>query len=200
MPFFGALCAAWSVREVNRPWQGVTASPNHGVQQHPTMGCISEYCLWPAAAASGGEARRTTPADVFLLSALAKLGATVVTYPLLLVKARLQSAGKHTADDRRYTGTLDAIERIYKTEGAPPTQFKNPKLTPVRVACFPQHSRLRQGAPPEVLRGDSCMLQSTLSSPQPACRRKCRVAASERAGAGSEHALPVTKRVFAPCV
>jgi hypothetical protein len=57
-------------------------------------------------------------ADVFFLSAAAKLGATVVTYPLLLVKARLQSAGKHTASDRKYSGTANAIERIYKTEGA----------------------------------------------------------------------------------
>ncbi len=56
-------------------------------------------------------------ADVFFLSALAKLGATVVTYPLLLVKSRLMSAGKHTSSDRKYTGTVDAIERIYKTEG-----------------------------------------------------------------------------------
>lgn len=54
---------------------------------------------------------------MFFLSAAAKFGATVVTYPLLLVKARLQSAGKHTASDRKYTGTLDAIDRIYKTEG-----------------------------------------------------------------------------------
>jgi len=58
-------------------------------------------------------------ADVFFLSAAAKLGATVVTYPLLLVKSRLMSAGKHTSSDRKYTGTLDAIERIYKTEGDP---------------------------------------------------------------------------------
>ena len=41
----------------------------------------------------------------------------MVTYPLLLVKARLQSAGKHTSSDRKYSGTLDAIERIYRTEG-----------------------------------------------------------------------------------
>ena len=54
---------------------------------------------------------------MFFLSAAAKLGATVVTYPLLLVKARLQSAGKHTSSDRKYSGTVDAIERIYRTEG-----------------------------------------------------------------------------------
>lgn len=56
-------------------------------------------------------------ADVFVASALAKLGATVVTYPILLVKARLQSANAHTAADRRYKGTADAIARIWATDG-----------------------------------------------------------------------------------
>jgi hypothetical protein len=39
---------------------------------------------------TGGDVRKTSPLDVFALSAAAKLGATVVTYPLLLVKARAQ--------------------------------------------------------------------------------------------------------------
>ena len=56
-------------------------------------------------------------ADVFALSAAAKLGATVVTYPLQLIKARQMSSGKHTHADRQYTGTLNAILRIWKSEG-----------------------------------------------------------------------------------
>lgn len=64
-----------------------------------------------------GKARKPSAAQVFAVSALAKLGATVCTYPLLLVKARLQSAGKHSQLDRQYTGTADAIHRIWKTEG-----------------------------------------------------------------------------------
>ncbi|BDA49053.1 Peroxisomal membrane protein PMP34 [Coccomyxa sp. Obi] len=72
---------------------------------------------WRRVASTSGVTRRTSPGDVFWLSAVAKLGATVVTYPLLLVKARLMSSGKHTSEDRRYTGTLDALERIWKTEG-----------------------------------------------------------------------------------
>ena len=58
-------------------------------------------------------------ADVFVLSAAAKLGATIVTYPLQLIKARQMSAGKHTHADRQYTGTLNAILRVWKTEGPP---------------------------------------------------------------------------------
>ena len=58
-----------------------------------------------------------TAAEVFAASAVAKLGATLATYPLLLVKQRLQSAGRHTHEDRVYSGTLDAVRRIWKTEG-----------------------------------------------------------------------------------
>lgn len=55
--------------------------------------------------------------EVFLASALAKLGATLVTYPILLVKARLQSANALTTADRRYVGTVDAVKRIYAADG-----------------------------------------------------------------------------------
>ena len=34
------------------------------------------------------------------------------------VKTRLQSEGKHTSADRRYTGSADAVKRIWQTEGA----------------------------------------------------------------------------------
>lgn len=56
--------------------------------------------------------------EVFLLGALAKLGATVVTYPLLVVKSRLQ-AKQDTGGDKRllYKGTLDAILKMIRYEG-----------------------------------------------------------------------------------
>jgi hypothetical protein len=43
----------------------------------------------PAAAAAGRKPR-IGPGDVFVLSSLAKIGATLVTYPLLVIKSRLQ--------------------------------------------------------------------------------------------------------------
>jgi solute carrier family 25 (peroxisomal adenine nucleotide transporter), member 17 len=54
---------------------------------------------------------------VFAVSAASKLGATVVTYPLLLVKARLQAAGARTSADRVYAGTADAVARIWAEGG-----------------------------------------------------------------------------------
>ena len=34
------------------------------------------------------------------------------------VKTRLQSEGRHTSADRRYSGSADAVKRIWQTEGA----------------------------------------------------------------------------------
>ncbi|KAL8132004.1 hypothetical protein AgCh_007767 [Apium graveolens] len=56
--------------------------------------------------------------EVFLLGAVAKLGATLATYPLLVVKSRLQAKqdiGGNTL--LRYSGTLDAIIKMIKYEG-----------------------------------------------------------------------------------
>jgi adenine nucleotide transporter 17 len=55
--------------------------------------------------------------EFFLMSALAKLGATILTYPILLVKSRLQAASKHTHADLQYSGTYDALKRIWQKEG-----------------------------------------------------------------------------------
>ena len=55
--------------------------------------------------------------EFFLMSALAKLGATILTYPILLVKSRLMAASKHTHADLQYNGTYDALKSIYKKEG-----------------------------------------------------------------------------------
>lgn len=63
-------------------------------------------------------AQGLTAIEIFLLGAVAKLGATLVTYPLLVVKARLQA--KHMIDDdkkHRYKGTFDAITKMMHYEG-----------------------------------------------------------------------------------
>uniref|UniRef100_A0A5B7ABV6 Putative peroxisomal nicotinamide adenine dinucleotide carrier isoform X1 n=1 Tax=Davidia involucrata TaxID=16924 RepID=A0A5B7ABV6_DAVIN len=59
-----------------------------------------------------------TALEIFLLGALAKLGATVVTYPLLVVKSRLQ-AKQVTGGDKKhhYKGTFDAIMKMIRYEG-----------------------------------------------------------------------------------
>lgn len=55
--------------------------------------------------------------QIFAIGATAKLGATVVTYPLLLVKSRLMSTTSATEAAMRYRGTWDALCRIYNEDG-----------------------------------------------------------------------------------
>lgn len=56
--------------------------------------------------------------EIFLLGAVAKLGATVATYPLLVIKSRLQAKQDIGADKRhQYKGTLDAMMKIIRYEG-----------------------------------------------------------------------------------
>uniref|UniRef100_A0A7C8ZE07 Uncharacterized protein n=1 Tax=Opuntia streptacantha TaxID=393608 RepID=A0A7C8ZE07_OPUST len=55
---------------------------------------------------------------VFVLGAVAKLGATVATYPLLVVKSRLQAKQDIGSNvSLRYSGTLDAITKMIQYEG-----------------------------------------------------------------------------------
>lgn len=59
-----------------------------------------------------------TAMEIFLLGAVAKLGATVITYPLLVVKSRLQAKRVKSGDKmHHYQGTLDAIMKMIQYEG-----------------------------------------------------------------------------------
>lgn len=65
----------------------------------------------------GGAIKRPSALEVFLVSALAKAGATVLTYPLLTIKTRMMSARKSDADIQ-YRSVLDAVLQIARREGA----------------------------------------------------------------------------------
>ena len=126
----------WSEGGLKAFWRGV--APSLVMVSNPTVTYfLYEWLLARAArkgrvrvaasarASGGGKAAvgaavrayRPGPGTVFAVSAASKLGATVVTYPILLVKARLQAAGAHTAADRVYAGTADAVGRIWKEGG-----------------------------------------------------------------------------------
>lgn len=70
------------------------------------------YCNLLAAVAT-----KPSALEIFGVSAVAKLGATVVTYPLLLVKTRMQTVRKGSGTETQYASTLDAVLHVYNTEG-----------------------------------------------------------------------------------
>ncbi|KAF6249924.1 mitochondrial carrier domain-containing protein [Scenedesmus sp. NREL 46B-D3] len=71
--------------------------------------------------------------EVFVLGASAKVAATIVTYPMIVIKSRLQAAGSHTAADLQYAGTWDAIRRIWAEEG-PGGYFKGMRAKILQTA------------------------------------------------------------------
>lgn len=62
--------------------------------------------------------KSVTALEVFLLGALAKFGATISTYPLLVVKSRLQAKQEISGNILlQYSGTFDAITKMVRYEG-----------------------------------------------------------------------------------
>ncbi|XP_024526283.1 peroxisomal nicotinamide adenine dinucleotide carrier isoform X2 [Selaginella moellendorffii] len=59
-----------------------------------------------------------SPLEIFVIGSIGKLGATIATYPLLVVKSRLQAKQAIGRDkSTQYTGTLDAIFKMIRYEG-----------------------------------------------------------------------------------
>mmetsp|Transcript_1239 Transcript_1239/g.8151 ORF Transcript_1239/g.8151 Transcript_1239/m.8151 type:complete len:322 (-) Transcript_1239:662-1627(-) len=97
-------------------WKGVF--PNLIMVINPTL----QYALYErlvalrrSGRAFGGD--RISTRSTFVDSMAAKLGATLLTYPILTIKARLQAQGKDTSPEEQYHGTLDAVRKIHVQEG-----------------------------------------------------------------------------------
>lgn len=94
-------------------WNGVRASLIMVI--NPTI----QYAIYEWLMSTRSRKTRTkrpSSLEVFLMSALAKAGATVMTYPMLTVKTRMMSARKYD-EDLQYSGVTDAIVQIMKREG-----------------------------------------------------------------------------------
>lgn len=73
----------------------------------------------PGIAALFRAADRLSSLEVFGLSAVAKAAATVLTYPMLVVKSRLQAARKGDPDRAAALGVLGVVLAIGRREGLP---------------------------------------------------------------------------------
>ncbi|XRB07750.1 peroxisomal adenine nucleotide transporter [Pycnococcus provasolii] len=112
-------------------WKGVVASlimvSNPTIQYAFYEGLLNlrrRYWATPRPSKSGPSTpSKPGPLEVFLLGMVAKFGATVITYPLLVVKSRLQSTTKKSdangsaKEDGKYRSTLEALVSISRDEG-----------------------------------------------------------------------------------
>mmetsp|Transcript_10086 Transcript_10086/g.17319 ORF Transcript_10086/g.17319 Transcript_10086/m.17319 type:complete len:346 (-) Transcript_10086:426-1463(-) len=94
-------------------WKGVL--PSLAMVSNPAIQyMIYEYLRTQSAKGAAGA--RVTPLRTFGMGALGKVGATLATYPMLMIKSRLQAQSKATEGDQ-YQGLWDAVYRIYQVEG-----------------------------------------------------------------------------------
>ena len=98
-------------------WQGLT--PSLVMVSNPAL----QYAFYETAARRRlkSQAKSNLSAlEVFCLGAYAKFGATVLTYPLQVIKSRLQVVSKDMADERmRYRGAAHAFRVMARDEGLP---------------------------------------------------------------------------------
>ena len=95
-------------------WRGLL--PSLVMVLNPTIQFVLYERLVSRLLSSRGSNKGLTTGDVFLLTAVAKLGSTLVTYPLLLIKSRLQAASKGSSVTQ-YTGVINALKLILREEG-----------------------------------------------------------------------------------
>ena len=96
-------------------WQGLT--PSLVMVANPAL----QYAFYETVAKWRLKRDRKTTLsapEIFVFGACAKFGATMLTYPLMVVKSRLQVVSKDMADDRmRYRGTAHAVRCMAAEEG-----------------------------------------------------------------------------------
>ncbi|GBG79922.1 hypothetical protein CBR_g30187 [Chara braunii] len=118
----GAIAELYREAGVLGFWKGVLPTlimvVNPAIQFMLYEGLLARLLVRKKARNNREGMKRVTGSEIFVIGALAKLGATVVTYPMLVVKSRLQAKQDIGGDaSMQYTGTLDAIVKMIRYEG-----------------------------------------------------------------------------------
>lgn len=137
--FLETTGAVWEENGLAGFWRGVT--PSLIMVSNPAL----QYAFYESASdafrrrraktqrgvagsSPSGTLGALTAWEVFVAASLAKMGATVLTYPVLLVKTRLQASGSGSRGGKKpkttfareapsYDGAFDALRRIAREEG-----------------------------------------------------------------------------------
>lgn len=91
------------------------AGVSHVAIQFPAYERIKHYM----AKKDDTDVDKLNPGSVMIASSIAKVLASVMTYPHEVVRSRLQEQGQNRKVDVQYAGVVDCVKKVFKKEGFP---------------------------------------------------------------------------------
>ena len=122
-------------------WKGLTT--NLILVSNPTVHYfIYDRLKIAAAALVDSRGKPLNSAEFFLMGAIAKCIATIVTYPIQVAQSQLRNDRKSKDGKRKYAGTFDCLVKIYQISVS--TTACKPRFSPgcVFTRCVSGHQRL----------------------------------------------------------
>ncbi|KAH0893523.1 hypothetical protein HID58_055952, partial [Brassica napus] len=112
-----------------------------------------------------------SPGRVAIASSIAKVVASVLTYPHEVIRAKLQEQGQIRNSENKYSGVIDCVKKVFRSEGIPgmyrgcATNLL--RTTPSAVITFTTYEMMlrffRQVVPPETNMSDDDEKKSLVS-------------------------------------